>query len=75
MIFFLCRRRRLASYLVICAINVMKAGGCAEVVLETEECNKAALSLYEKLGFVKDKRLVKYYLNGGDAYRVFCWLK
>jgi len=36
-------------------------------VLETEATNAAALRLYEKLGFVRDKRLPKYYLNGNDA--------
>jgi hypothetical protein len=31
--------------------------------------NLGALSLYTKLGFVKDEKMAKYYLNGGDAYR------
>jgi len=39
-------------------------------VLETEESNAAALRLYEKLGFVRDKRLPKYYLNDSDAFRL-----
>lgn len=41
-----------------------------QVVLETEITNKGALRLYEKLGFLRDKRLYKYYLNGVDAFRL-----
>jgi peptide alpha-N-acetyltransferase len=48
---------------------------CDEVVLETEVTNSAALSLYESLGFVRDKRLPNYYLNGNDAYRLKCWFE
>lgn len=35
-----------------------------EVVLETEVDNTAALHLYESLGFIREKRLHRYYLNG-----------
>ena len=48
---------------------------CVKVVLETEITNSAALHLYEKLGFVRDKRLFRYYLNGVDALRLKLWLK
>ena len=46
-----------------------------QVVLETEITNKGALNLYEKLGFVRDKRLFRYYLNGVDALRLKLWLR
>ena len=46
-----------------------------QIVLETEVTNQAALSLYENLGFVRDKYLHQYYLNGVDAYRLKLWLK
>ena len=46
-----------------------------EVVLETEVTNQAALQLYQRLGFVRDKRLFRYYLNGVDALRLKLWLK
>lgn len=52
----------------------MAKHGCEEVVLETEESNAGAQRLYERLGFVRDKKLPKYYLNGGDAYRLKLWL-
>ena len=47
--------------------------GADEAVLETEVTNIGALRLYEGLGFVRDKRLMKYYLNGSDAYRLKVW--
>lgn len=46
-----------------------------QIVLETEATNTAALRLYESLGFVRDKRLPKYYLNGNDAFRLKCWVR
>lgn len=46
-----------------------------QVVLETEITNTAALKLYENLGFVRDKRLFRYYLNGVDALRLKLWLR
>ena len=46
---------------------------CAEIVLETEVTNKGALNLYERLGFARDERLLKYYLNGVDAFRLALW--
>ena len=27
-----------------------------------------------KLGFVKDEKMAKYYLNGGDAFRLKLWI-
>ena len=57
------------------AIRAMVTDGCDEVVLETEIINKAALRLYENLGFVRDKRLFRYYLNGVDALRLKLWLR
>ena len=52
------------------AIDRMISEGCLEVVLEAEVTNKAALNLYSKLGFIRDKRLYKYYLTGTDAFRL-----
>ncbi len=41
-----------------------------QIVLETEYDNSAALSLYESLGFIREKRLYRFYLNGKDAFRL-----
>ncbi|OWF53360.1 N-alpha-acetyltransferase 30-like [Mizuhopecten yessoensis] len=69
------RRKRIGSHLVRKAIRAMILDDCDEVVLETEITNKAALRLYENLGFVRDKRLFRYYLNGVDALRLKLWLR
>jgi peptide alpha-N-acetyltransferase len=59
-------------------------------MLETEVSNTAAIALYLRLGFLKDKRLqrclrpcmitpahplLRYYMNGGDAFRLKVWLR
>jgi len=67
------RKRGMGSKLVQLAVRAMHDGGCDEAVLETEVTNLAALRLYEGLGFVRDKRLHRYYLNGNDAYRLKVW--
>lgn len=48
----------------------MVAHGCQEVVLETEFDNVSALRFYRKFGFIKDKKLYRFYLNAKDAYRL-----
>ena len=35
--------------------------------------NLGAIDLYEKLGFMKEEKLPRYYLNGGDAFRLKLW--
>ncbi|XP_006632441.1 N-alpha-acetyltransferase 30 [Lepisosteus oculatus] len=69
------RRKGIGTNLVKKAIYAMVDGDCDEVVLETEITNKSALKLYENLGFVRDKRLFRYYLNGVDALRLKLWLR
>lgn len=60
----------IASALVRNSIEAMKEDGVEEIVLETEFDNYAALSLYESLGFIREKRLHRFYLNGKDAFRL-----
>ncbi|XP_041981527.1 N-alpha-acetyltransferase 30 [Aricia agestis] len=69
------RNRKIGSKLVQKAIQAMIDDNADEVVLETEITNKPALKLYENLGFVRDKRLFRYYLNGVDALRLKLWLR
>eukprot|EP00898_Chlorokybus_atmophyticus_P005923 jgi/Chlat1/6331/Chrsp44S05891 len=64
------RKGGLGTKLVIRCIEAMRDNGCTEVVLEAETSNAGALALYENLGFVRDKRLHRYYLNGADAFRL-----
>ena len=63
------RMHGLGLRLAALAIDAM-AETCDEIVLETEMTNTAALRLYEKLGFLRDKRLPRYYMNGQDAFRL-----
>lgn len=69
------RGRGIATKLVKLAIDAMAARGADEIVLETEEGNVAAMRLYERLGFVRSKKLNRYYLNGSCAYRLVLHLK
>uniref|UniRef100_A0A7S0S692 N-acetyltransferase domain-containing protein n=1 Tax=Mantoniella antarctica TaxID=81844 RepID=A0A7S0S692_9CHLO len=64
------RKLKLGSALVSRALEVMQAEGADECVLEVESTNQGALRLYQNLGFIRDKRLAKYYLSGNDAYRM-----
>ncbi|MFH4983521.1 hypothetical protein AB6A40_010230 [Gnathostoma spinigerum] len=65
-----CRRLGVGTRLVQKAIDNMRAMKCDEVVLETEVTNQDAIRLYSNLGFIRDKRLFRYYLNGVDAFRL-----
>lgn len=68
------RNRSIGTRLVEEAVLAMKHQNADEIVLETEYTNQGAMSLYQRLGFIKDKRLYRYYLNGIDAFRLklFC---
>lgn len=64
------RHRGIALLLVRLAIRNMREWDLIdEVMLETEENNLSAINLYESLGFVRTKRMYRYYLNTHDAYR------
>ena len=77
----------LATELVERALAAMMQKGADEVIyqalmltrfkicLETETTNQAAMSLYENMGFVRYKRLHRYYLNAGDAIRFILPIK
>ncbi|EDW00362.1 GH12823 [Drosophila grimshawi] len=69
------RKLKIGTRLVTKAIEAMLADNADEVVLETEMRNEPALRLYENLGFVRDKRLFRYYLNGVDALRLKLWFR
>lgn len=69
------RGHGIATELVRLAVDAMKARRADEVVLETEETNIPAMRLYERLGFLRSKKLHRYYLNGSSAYRLVLLLK
>ena len=70
----------LGRKLVRKSLDRMREQSADEVVLETEITNGAALKLYEckssiahpclAFGFIRDKRLAQYYLNGNDAFKL-----
>ncbi|PVF93953.1 acyl-CoA N-acyltransferase [Serendipita vermifera] len=64
------RKRGIASTLVKLSIEMMTRTGADEVVLETEVDNTASLGLYSSLGFIREKRLFRFYMNGKDAFRL-----
>jgi peptide alpha-N-acetyltransferase len=64
------RRLGIGRALLTRVIRRMRNKGCTSITLETETSNTNALALYEKLGFIKEELLVRYYLNLGDAYRM-----
>ncbi|RPA95047.1 acyl-CoA N-acyltransferase [Choiromyces venosus 120613-1] len=69
------RGRGIATNLVKMAIKAMIERDADEVALETEITNTAAMRLYEGLGFLRSKRLHRYYLNGNSAFRLVLPLK
>lgn len=69
------RGHGIATSLVRRAIDEMIARDADEIVLETEVTNTAAMKLYERLGFLRSKKLHRYYLNGNTAYRLVLQLK
>lgn len=68
------RKRGIGIKLASAGIERMVMKGCEEICLEAEATNVGALSLYDKLGFVRDEKLTRYYLNGNDAYRLKMWV-
>jgi peptide alpha-N-acetyltransferase len=64
------RGHGIATALVKRAIGAMAQRHANEIVLETEETNIPAMRLYERLGFLRSKKLHRYYLNGNSAYRL-----
>ncbi|KAK4228150.1 acyl-CoA N-acyltransferase [Podospora fimiseda] len=69
------RGHGIATTLVKMGIEAMTQRNADEVVLETEETNIPAMRLYERLGFLRSKKLHRYYLNGSSAYRLVLLLK
>lgn len=64
----------------VCVLPMESGQRCAnlpiaQIVLETEFTNTAAMKLYERLGFLRSKGLHRYYLNGNSAYRLVLYLK
>ena len=64
------RKRGIATKLSMRLFTKMIELKCDRIVLETESFNESALALYIKLGFVKEQKLLNYYMNNGDAFQL-----
>ncbi|TIB70855.1 hypothetical protein E3Q23_04015 [Wallemia mellicola] len=79
------RKKGIATKLVRMAIDEMISTGAEEVslgiislqlpnrqqiILETEVDNNTSIAFYKRLGFMREKRLYRFYMNGKDAYRL-----
>jgi len=60
----------IGSKLLEYAINTIDQAGCEAIHLEVRVSNTAAISLYEKHGFIQVGIRKRYYENGEDAYRM-----
>lgn len=69
------RGKGIASKLVRMAVQKMIEKDADEIALETEVDNIPSLRIYERLGFLRSKRLHRYYLNGNTAFRLVLYLK
>lgn len=69
------RRHGIGSELVRRELAVFNEKLVDEVVLEAEVTNAIGLEFYRRFGFIRDKFLPRYYLNGSDAYRLKLFLR
>lgn len=66
------RGRGLARRLLEVALGELAAGGRPRCFLEVRAANRAAVSLYERLGFRLSGRRNRYYADGEDALLFRC---
>lgn len=64
------RGQGIAKHLITMAVEALKGKNADEIILETEVSNTVAMRLYENMGFLRSKRLNRYYLNASDAFRL-----
>jgi len=70
------RRLGIACNLVELSIAQLHSKyNCNQIMLETEVTNNGALMLYDSLGFIREERLYRYYLNGQDAFRLILYVE
>lgn len=61
-----CRRRGYASCIMEHFIDTLAINGADKILLEVRQSNKAAISLYQKFGFVKVGQRRGYYADNGE---------
>jgi ribosomal protein S18 acetylase RimI-like enzyme len=68
------RRIGVGSLLMEVTIKFLREKGYKKVTMETGINNQAAINLYISKGFIVDKILEKYYINGMDAKHLMLML-
>jgi ribosomal-protein-alanine N-acetyltransferase len=61
-----CRRRGIATQLVVAALEQAHSAGARQAYLEVRASNRNAISLYSKLGFSVTGRRANYYRDPSD---------
>jgi len=64
------KRQNIGSKLIKAAIDIFKNFGIKRINLEVKTQNKEAICFYESFGFFCDKKILNYYENGDDAFRM-----
>lgn len=64
------RGKGIAKSLISRQVDVFRKRGADEIVLEAESSNLAAINLYESQGFIRTRRMHRYYFVMQDAYRL-----
>lgn len=64
------RGRGIAKLLIQRQVEAFKQLKADEVVLEAECANNAAVNLYESQGFLRTRRMHRYYSDTSDAFRL-----
>lgn len=64
------RGRGLGEALIRRFLDEARRAGAGRAVLEVRADSPGAVHLYEKLGFVKIRRLPAYYEDGGDGFKM-----
>ena len=64
------RRHGIGRALACQAIRDMVQMGADYIALETDLENTTSIAFYERLGFIRERVMVNYYLFSGDAYKL-----
>jgi ribosomal-protein-alanine N-acetyltransferase len=64
------RRQNIGSKLMKTAIDIFKNFGIKRINLEVRDQNKEAIYFYKSIGFVCDEKVLNYYENGDNAFKI-----
>lgn len=64
------KRQNIGSKLMKAAIDTFKNFNIKRIKLEVKTQNKEAIFFYEAIGFICDEKILNYYENGDNAFRM-----